>query len=79
MRFLVLVLVAGISTNSMVAFARGGVDYSRDIKPLLVAHCYTCHGALQQKSGLRVDTVKSLLEGGSNGPAIVAGRHDESL
>src|SRR5436305_946770 len=32
------------------------VDYAREIKPLLTARCYTCHGALQQKADLRLDT-----------------------
>ncbi|OWK47287.1 hypothetical protein FRUB_00986 [Fimbriiglobus ruber] len=38
------------------------VDYLKDVKPTLVARCYACHAALQQKGDLRVDTVKSLLE-----------------
>src|SRR2546423_1274046 len=32
------------------------IDYGRRIKPLLTARCYTCHGALKQKSNLRLDT-----------------------
>jgi hypothetical protein len=33
-----------------------GVDYVRDIKPVLSKRCYSCHGGLQQKAGLRLDT-----------------------
>jgi hypothetical protein len=55
------------------------VDYLKDIKPILAAKCYACHGALQQKNGLRVDTVQFLLEGGNKGPAVVAGQSDKSL
>ena len=29
-----------------------GVDYLRQVKPLLAFRCFACHGALQQKSGL---------------------------
>jgi hypothetical protein len=54
------------------------VDYLRDIKPILTQKCYNCHGALQQKSELRVDTVKFLRQGGSEGPAIVPGHSDKS-
>jgi hypothetical protein len=54
------------------------VDYLRDVKPLLAARCYACHGALQQKSGLRVDTAGSLRAGGDSGPAVVPGRADDS-
>src|SRR5881227_3064937 len=59
--------------------AAEGVDYLRQVKPVLAAHCYACHGALQQKSGLRVDTARSLREGGNKGPAVVPGNSDESL
>jgi hypothetical protein len=55
------------------------VDYVRQIKPILTTHCYTCHGALQQKSGLRVDTARFLRDGGDKGPAILPGQSDESL
>ncbi|NDD40637.1 MAG: hypothetical protein EB082_19880, partial [Verrucomicrobia bacterium] len=54
------------------------VDYMKDIKPLLRAHCYSCHGGLQQKSGLRLDTVALALKGGQHGPALVARKPDQS-
>ena len=53
--------------------AAGGaepVDYLRDIQPVLKARCFACHGALQQKANLRVDTVASLVRGGDSGPAV---------
>jgi mono/diheme cytochrome c family protein len=49
------------------------VDYARQVKPILTAHCYACHGALQQKGGLRADTAASLRDGGTHGPALVPG------
>jgi hypothetical protein len=54
------------------------VDYLREIKPVLAEKCYGCHGALQQKSGLRVDTAKALREGGDHGPAVLPGRAAQS-
>ncbi|MDF1861171.1 MAG: PSD1 and planctomycete cytochrome C domain-containing protein [Verrucomicrobiales bacterium] len=36
-------------------------DYERDIKPVLKERCYSCHGALKQKSDLRVDTASAML------------------
>src|SRR6266545_1681002 len=53
-------------------------DYLRQIKPLLAEKCFTCHGALQQKGGLRLDTVKAILEGGDRRPVIVAGQSGKS-
>ena len=54
------------------------VDYVRDVKPILQKNCYSCHGPLRQKSGLRLDHVSFLREGGENGSAI-AGSGGESL
>ncbi|OBQ31633.1 MAG: hypothetical protein AN487_23860, partial [Anabaena sp. CRKS33] len=49
-----------------------GVDtYRAFIQPLLRERCASCHGALQQKAGLRLDTVAALLRGGDSGPAVV--------
>ena len=54
------------------------VDYARQVKPLLTARCYACHGALKQKGGLRADTARALVEGGDDGPAVVPGSSGES-
>jgi mono/diheme cytochrome c family protein len=70
-------LVTALSLGLLLARQGAGtaqpVDYTRQIKPILATHCYACHGALQQKAGLRVDTARSLREGGNDGPAIVPG------
>src|SRR5438445_419515 len=54
-------------------------DYLRDVKPLLSENCYRCHGASQQKGGLRLDTAGLAMKGGDNGPALKAGKPAESL
>ena len=53
-------------------------DYARDIKPLLRAKCYSCHGAVRQNAGLRLDAGQLVLKGGKNGPVVVPGKPDES-
>lgn len=55
------------------------VDYVREIKPILAAHCYTCHGAIRQKASLRLDTVALMKEGGDSGAVFTPGKADESL
>lgn len=57
----------------------GAVDYARQVKPLLADRCYTCHGALKQQAGLRLDTAAALKQGGDSGPAISPGKSSESL
>src|SRR6478735_7182380 len=54
-------------------------DYSREIKPILVEHCYRCHGASQQKGGLRLDTAALAKKGGDTGGGFKAGSANESL
>ncbi len=54
------------------------VDYLRDVKPILTAHCTSCHGADKQRSGLRLDTAAFALKGGNRGPAVVPGKADDS-
>ena len=55
------------------------VDYLKEVKPVLAARCYACHGALKQEAKLRVDTAEFIRKGGKHGPAIVAGKPDASL
>jgi mono/diheme cytochrome c family protein len=69
---MIAVCVAGIAQAE-------GVDYERDIKPVLKARCYACHGALKQEAGLRVDRGESIRQGGDSGAAVTAGQPDESL
>ena len=61
------------------AAAAEKVDYLRDVKPVLAARCYACHGALKQNGGLRLDTAEFIRQGGKHGPAIVAGKPAASL
>lgn len=52
--------------------------YLHEVKPLLQERCYACHGVLKQEGNLRLDTASQLLQGGDSGPAVVAGKLDES-
>ncbi len=81
-RFVLLltVLLAGLIFRSSPSLAAAEpVDYLREVKPILARHCYSCHGAAQQKMKLRLDTAASIRKGGSGGPALVAGKSEDSL
>jgi mono/diheme cytochrome c family protein len=54
------------------------VDYVRDVQPIFAKHCTACHGAEKQKSGLRLDTATNIRKGGDRGPALEAGKGDQS-
>ena len=55
------------------------VDYSTQVKPILVKHCAECHGVTTQQISLRVDSAKGLLTGGDSGPAVIPGNAAKSL
>ena len=54
--------------------------FEKQVRPLLVANCFTCHSAdTNSRGGLRVDDRNGLLVGGGRGAAVVPGKPDESL
>ena len=72
---------ARIATVASVANRGGdsGVDYFKEVQPILEKHCYDCHQGGKVKGGLRIDDHQSMLTGGkSDGPALVPGKADES-
>ena len=52
--------------------AAESVDYVRDVKPILEQHCIRCHGAIEQESGLRLDHISFMRQGGVRGTALAA-------
>ena len=55
-----------------------GLRFETDIRPILAANCFKCHGAETQESRLDLRTLASLLQGGEQGPAIVRGHPEQS-
>jgi mono/diheme cytochrome c family protein len=57
----------------------GDVDFVRDVQPIFASACLECHNATRRRGGLRLDSKRSVFQGGKSGPEIVAGRPDESV
>lgn len=55
------------------------VDFEKDVRPILQANCIACHNVTTNEGDLILESVEAMLKGGSNGPAIVAGKPEESL
>ena len=53
--------------------------FEAKIRPLLIDRCFKCHADAKAKGGLRLDSREFAIKGGETGPAIVAGKPDESL
>jgi hypothetical protein len=61
--------------------ADGMEFFEKQIRPVLVERCYSCHSASAEKlkGGLRLDSREGLLRGGDSGPALVPGEPQKSL
>ncbi|MFO0956121.1 MAG: PSD1 and planctomycete cytochrome C domain-containing protein [Isosphaeraceae bacterium] len=74
------IIVALAGTAKAQQSGREAADFfEKRVRPVLAEACYSCHGPDKQSAGLRVDSLQSLLNGGSGeGASIVPGKPDES-
>jgi len=57
-----------------VSAAAAPLTFEKDVRPILKAHCFQCHGEEgEMKGGLDVRLAHFILKGGKHGPAIIAG------
>ncbi len=54
------------------------VDFEKDVRPIFVRSCYSCHGPEEQEGGLRLDRRQDALAGGDSGPVIVPHKSAQS-
>ena len=72
MRYVLLYLLA----SPIVVTA--AVDFSHQIVPILREHCAECHAGDKKKGGFSFNDRKSLMDGGEDGPVVIAGKSGES-
>lgn len=72
------IIIGWVTFGSVNSIAAEQVDFAREVKPILKARCFACHGALKQESTLRLDTAAALLKGGTSGRVVVPGNPDAS-
>ena len=74
------VLLAALLASCSQLVAAGAVSLEKDVRPILKAHCFHCHGEEEELGGgLDLRLKRLMLTGGESGPAIVAGQPDGSL
>ncbi len=76
---LLLLGLAVVAPVSVAAAEPGGtVDFARDVRPILEARCFACHGEKKQESELRFDLRDVAMLGGAGGEVILPGKAAES-
>lgn len=64
-----------VARSQISAEPAGGVQFARDILPVLETRCFDCHQGRKVQGGLRLDTREAALKGGeSYGPSLVPGQ-----
>ncbi len=76
---LIIVVACGPAVAADLPLAvQRKIDFGHDVRPLLVKHCYACHGPEKQKGGLRLDRKADALRGGDDGAVIDAKKSGDS-
>lgn len=71
-----LLTVGGLAHG---AASSGPLTFEKDIRPILKANCFHCHGEDgEMKGGLDVRLARFIAKGGESGPAIIAGNAAKS-
>ncbi len=74
-----LVLFFGLTAASASLGAETLITFEKDVRPILKAQCFHCHGEDGElKGGLDVRLARSILNGGKSGAAVVPGNALES-
>jgi len=85
-----LLLIAGALLARPQAASQGGaagarqvtpggfVVFATQIRPILAARCYPCHGPDVQQHGLRLDSLQAILSGSANGKVVIPGDSQNS-
>jgi len=67
------ILGSGVATATEATSKELEALFESRVRPLLVAKCQGCHGDKVAEAGLRLDSRRSLLAGGDDGPVVVPG------
>ena len=76
----VIGLAAILTSIGSAKGEEAALTFEKDVRPILKTHCFHCHGEDgEKKAGLDVRLARFLQQGGDAGPALLAGKPNESL
>src|SRR6478736_2475741 len=72
-------MILCFSVPSLPVCGAASPVFEKDIRPILKAHCFDCHGEGEKlKGGLDLRLRRLMLKGGDEGPVIVPGKPAQS-
>src|SRR5438477_12659927 len=74
--FVILLSITGFAALSRADDA--AVSYFRDVRPIFVGNCNSCHKPEKLKGDLDTTSVAMILKGGKHHPDLVPGNPDKS-
>src|SRR5262245_16620915 len=69
---IVIATQAAVSQDQKPAVSQR-VTYDEHVRPIFREHCFSCHGADKQESGLQLDNYQKTMAGGSSGEVVLPG------
>ena len=77
--FLLLLSSSLLLADEQPTFTAAQLEhFEKQIRPILVEHCYSCHQGEKFKGGLLLHSRAAILKGGDSGPAAISGNAAES-
>jgi hypothetical protein len=74
----VLTFLLAFASAHSACGADAAALWSSKVQPIIDANCVKCHGLIQQKSGLELDTPDAVMKGGHEGAVVVPGKPQKS-
>jgi hypothetical protein len=78
MRFVLLAVIVGLSGTAARAVDPATDFFEKNVRPVLVEKCLSCHAGDKPKGKLRLDSRDAVLAGGRGGAIIVPGKPKDS-
>ena len=74
-----LTFLISLSAAHLAYGVDAAVLWSTKVQPLFDVHCVKCHGPIEQKAGLELDTPEAVLKGSEDGHVVTPGKPEDSL